>query len=118
MNTKEMVCVVCPMGCRMTVSVDGKNCSVEGNKCDRGKKYAFDEMTNPLRTVTSSVKIVSAEIRRLPVKTVQAFPKGKMFELMGILKQVEVKSPVKMGDVILPNALGTGIDVVASRSVK
>jgi CxxC motif-containing protein len=118
MKTKEMICIVCPMGCRMTVSVDGKTCSVEGNKCDRGKKYATDEMTNPLRMVTSTVKLVSSEIRRLPVKTAQAIPKGKMFELMKILKQVQVKAPVKMGDVIISNALGTGINVVASRSVK
>lgn len=106
------------MGCRMTVSVDGKTCSVEGNKCDRGKKYATDEMTNPLRMVTSTVKLVCSEIRRLPVKTEQAIPKGKMFELMSVLKQVEVKMPVKMGDVIISNALGTGVNVVASRSVK
>jgi len=100
----------------MTVSVDGVVCSVEGNKCDRGKNYAIDEMTNPLRTVTSTVKIADAEIARLPVKTAQAFPKGKMFELMSALKQVKVKTPVNMGDVILRNALGTNIDVVASRS--
>ncbi|MCE5341190.1 MAG: DUF1667 domain-containing protein [Planctomycetaceae bacterium] len=118
MNNKEMICIVCPMGCRMTVSVNGEVCSVDGNKCDRGQKYATDETTNPLRTVTSTVRIANAEIRRLPVKTVQAFPKGKMFELMSVLKQVEVKTPVKMGDVILQNALGTNIDVVASRTVK
>jgi len=117
MDTKELICVVCPLGCRLTVSGNGEVCAVTGNQCERGQKYAVSEMSNPLRTVTSTVKIQGTPARRLPVKTSRAFPKGKMFELMGLLRDITVCPPVKRGQVIVENALNTGIDVVSAKTI-
>jgi CxxC motif-containing protein len=117
MNKNEMICITCPMGCHMTVSKNGNELKIEGNQCDRGKKYATDELTNPLRTITSTVKISGALISRLPVKTENPIPKDKMLELMKILKKVEVCAPIKTGDVILKNVLSTGINIVSTRTL-
>lgn len=111
-----MICVVCPVGCRLKVSADGDIYTVEGNQCGRGKVYAINELTNPLRTVTSTVKINGSPMTRLPVKTKQAFPKGRMLELMSVLSKVELKPPVKCGEAVLENVLDTGIDVVATKT--
>lgn len=117
MNTKEMICIVCPIGCHLNISsADGSN-TVQGNKCERGKKYAIDELTNPLRTVTSTVKINDADISRLPVKTEKPFPKGKIFELMNVLKDIEIQSPVTIRQIILKNVLFTNIDIVATKTI-
>jgi CxxC motif-containing protein len=117
MNNNEMICIVCPMGCHMNVSKNGDGINIEGNQCDRGRKYATDELTNPLRTVTSTVKITGSSISRLPVKTENPIPKDKMFELMRILKKVEVRSPIKTGDIILNNVLSTGVNIISTKTL-
>lgn len=117
MKRNEIICVVCPMGCHLNVSVDGSVYKVEGNKCKKGKIYAINELSNPLRTVTSTVRINGANICRLPVKTKQAFPKGRMLELMSVLSKVEVEPPVKLEQVILKDVLGTGVDLVSTKTV-
>ncbi|MEN6386965.1 MAG: DUF1667 domain-containing protein [Phycisphaerales bacterium] len=117
MNNNEMICIVCPMGCHMTISREESILKIEGNQCDRGKKYATDEMTNPLRTVTSSIRIFGASITRLPVKTEKPVPKDKMFALMTELKKVQVHAPVKTGDIILNNAANTGVNIISTKSI-
>lgn len=120
MEAKEMVCIVCPLGCKLTVTEDNQSTDgykVEGNKCPRGEAYGIKELTNPTRVVTSTVKIKKGLLSRLPVKTDGAIPKHLITECMKELNSIEVETPVKVGDVIISNVLDTGIDIIASRSM-
>lgn len=113
---KELICISCPMGCHLKVDVENK--TVEGNTCKRGEIYGLNEVTNPVRVVTSTVKVNGGELPVIPVKTNGAIPKHLNFECMGIIDETVIEAPVKMGDVIIENVLGTGIDVVASRNIE
>ena len=111
----ELICIVCPRGCHLVVD---ENLNVTGNTCKRGEVYGKNEVTNPTRTVTSTVQLDGSVVTRLPVKTSQPIPKGKIFDLMAELVKVHVTAPVKMNQVILPHVLGTDADVVATRAVQ
>ena len=108
---KEIICIVCPNGCHIAVDENG---TLSGGKCKRGIPYAQKEMTNPERTLTSSVRLCGGSQRRLSVKTSAPIPKGLMFEAMEIIKAIEVSAPVKVGDVIVKNICGTNADLVAT----
>ncbi|MBP5262385.1 MAG: DUF1667 domain-containing protein [Clostridiales bacterium] len=114
--TKELVCICCPMGCRITVTMDGDSVTdVTGNTCNRGREYAVSEMTAPVRMVTSFVK--TSEGICIPVKTASPIPKERIFDCMADIKSVTASLPVKVGDVMISDVAGTGIDVIATRSV-
>lgn len=112
---KEMICIVCPMGCHL--SIDTESLAVTGNTCPRGEKYAVEELTAPKRVITSTVKIVGGVHHRLPVKTSTSIPKELNFECMKLLNDIEVVSPVKHGQVLIENVLGTGANIVACRDM-
>ncbi|WP_294491545.1 DUF1667 domain-containing protein [uncultured Ruminococcus sp.] len=115
--TRELTCINCPMGCELNVEVDGdKVISVSGNTCKRGEIYAHSEISAPTRTVTTT--IISAEGRPVPVKTAQPIPKGMIFECTAAIKSAEVHLPVKVGQVIIEDLLGTGAQVTATKTVK
>ena len=110
---KELTCIVCPMGCRMLVELDGATVvSVSGNTCPRGKQYAIDECTHPMRTVTSTARTTNGGV--IAVKTNRVIPKELMFDCMREINRVTVSLPVRVGDVIIPNVLNTGADVIAT----
>lgn len=114
----DIVCIVCPIGCHMTVTeTDEGGWLVEGNTCKRGEKYGVKELTAPTRVLPTTVRIVGGSLNRLPVKTNDAIPKNLIFDAMDIINKVSVDAPVKVGDVIIKNILDTGIDIVASRSM-
>ena len=108
---KTLTCIVCPKGC--TLNVDADKGAVTGNGCSRGKDYGLAEVTNPTRVLTTTVAIENAIHPRLPVKTAQPIPKGKMPEAMSVIDTIRVSSPVRRGEVIYPNLLNTGTDLVA-----
>ena len=112
---KNLICIVCPKGCHL--QVDEKTLEVTGNTCPRGEEYGKNELQNPVRVVTSTVRLKSRDNTRLPVKTDKPIPKPLMFEAVKLLDGVLVTAPVKTGDVVLKNVLGTGSSFVASRSV-
>ena len=97
----------------MDVTVDGANVSVTGNSCPKGEEYAKAEVTNPTRMVTCLVKVAGTR-RPLPVKTRMAIPKGKISEVTNLLANTTVLPPKRIGDVILEDVCGTGVDVVAT----
>ncbi len=117
-DNRSLICINCPMGCHLEVEKD-KNGEwlITGNQCKRGITYAINEMTAPVRVLTTTVKVSNGLYRRLPVRTSDAIPKEKLFEAMQMINQVTVQAPVKVGDVIINDILGTGIDVLASRSL-
>jgi len=120
MKKHEMICIVCPMSCRLEIDMDdaGTIMNVTGNACNRGDTYARKELTNPTRMLTSTVKISGAIYDRLPVITSSDIPKGMMFEVMKALADIEVVAPVKMDDIIIKDVCGLGIDIIASRSME
>lgn len=118
METKNLICINCPMGCALTVGMEeDRVVSVSGNTCNRGEAYARKEMTDPTRIVTSTVRVVGGKSDMVSVKTKEDIPKGKIFECIKELKTVQVQAPVHIGDVVLTNVAGTGIDVVATKNI-
>lgn len=115
---KVLTCINCPVGCRMevTLSPEGGFLSVSGNTCPRGAAYAQQECTRPLRTVTAVLPVIGSSVP-LSVKTSAPIPKEKIGELMAALADIRISVPVALGDVIIPDVLHTGADLVATRSV-
>ncbi len=116
-NTKKFVCICCPMGCPLEVTDRDGQITVVGNTCKRGENYGITEMTAPTRTVTSSCKCISGIISRVSVKTASPVPKSKIFDVLREIGKVAVTAPVSIGDVIIENAAGTGVNVVATRDI-
>ncbi|MBQ8230132.1 MAG: DUF1667 domain-containing protein [Clostridia bacterium] len=115
---KEIICTVCPRGCHILVDGDGKNAvSVEGYGCKRGLTYAEAEYSNPVRILTTTVKVENKENELLPVRSNMPVPQGKLFECMEIIKKTAVKLPVKRYDVIVKDICGTGVDIVATKDI-
>ena len=119
MEIRNLTCISCPMGCPITVEMEGEEIiSVTGNTCKRGEVYARKEVTNPTRIVTSTVKVRGGAADMVSVKTKEDIPKGKIFECARALKGVEIEAPVHIGDVVVQNAAGTGVDIVATKNVQ
>lgn len=118
MEVRELTCIGCPLGCAVTVTVDGETITVKGNTCPRGEDYARKEVTNPTRIVTSTVKVTGGTIARVSVKTEHDIPKGKIFDCMAEIRNTTVKAPVKIGDVVIADCAGTGVSVIASKNVE
>lgn len=114
---REMICICCPMGCRLSVEKTADGYSVTGNACPRGKAYAVDEMTAPKRMVTSSVPVENGNYKTVSVKTSVSIPKELIFESLATLSGISLAAPVKIGDTVVKNVLGTGADFVATRNV-
>ncbi len=117
METKNLICIGCPMGCALTVTIDDVNIGVTGNTCPHGAEYAKKEVTNPTRVVTSSVRVNGADIARVSVKTACDIPKNKIFDCMKEISAVEINAPVAIGDVVIEDCAGTGISVIATKNV-
>lgn len=117
MGKRELICIGCPMGCPVTVEMnDTEIVSVTGNTCPRGDAYARKEVTNPTRIVTSTVKVEGGSVDMVSVKTKEDIPKDKIFDCVRALKGITVKAPIRIGDVILADVAGTGVDVVATKN--
>lgn len=117
-ETKELTCIGCPLGCAITVTLtDGAVSSVTGNTCPRGDAYARKEVTNPTRIVTTTVRVKGGVSPMINVKTASDIPKTRIFDCIEALRDVEISAPVHIGDVILSDVCGTGVAIVAAKSV-
>ena len=118
-SQKELICVNCPMGCRLEAEVQGDIVvSVKGNRCPRGEEYAKKECIRPERILTTTVRILNASHRVLPVITNKSIPLDLIMDAMREARMVKVEAPVKEGDIVLKNIAETGADLVASRSME
>ena len=118
MNIRELTCIGCPMGCQLRATLeDGVVTAVTGNTCPRGDAYARKECVHPERTVTGTVRVLGGPLPVVPVRTQGEVPKEKVLDVARALCRVHLTAPVQVGDVVIPNVLGTGVDVVATRSV-
>ena len=112
---KELTCIVCPRGCRLKVD-DEMN--VTGNACPRGKIYAINELTNPTRTITSSIRVTNRPYTLVSVKTSNPIPKGKMFEVMQEIDKLSIEAPIKIGQIVKKNILGLDSDIIITKVVE
>ena len=105
---RELTCIACPLGCNLTVELDGKEIiSVTGNTCPRGKEYAVNECTCPVRTVTTTVRCEDGGM--VSVKTAKPIPKDKMLEAMKIINKTVAKAPLSVGDIIIEDLFGSPV---------
>lgn len=113
------LCIECPLGCRLEAEedTDGNIVEVRGSACKKGKTFAEREHTDPRRMVTATVAIAGGFWPRLPVRTLAEVPKDRVWDVVKLLRSISVESPVLMGDVIVADIVGTGVDVVASRDM-
>ena len=111
---KELICIICPRGCHLTVDDE---LNVSGNTCPRGAVYAKQELTHPTRTLTSTVRVVSNTEAMLPVKSNKPLPKEKIFDAMEVINKTCVKAPIKIGDVVIKNIFGLDVDIVATKNI-
>lgn len=113
---KNIICVACPMGCGITVEIGEDNTiiSITGNTCKRGDAYARTEISNPVRSLATTVKVDGGIYNVVPCKSAGALPKDKIFDCMEVINKAVAKAPVKLGDVLVSDILGTGVDIVAT----
>lgn len=117
--SREMICINCPMGCRLMVDDSDKaNIKVTGNTCPRGITYAVNEITAPKRMVTGSVAVAGGAIPMVSVKTREAIPKELIFKSLELLKGVKLTAPVHIGDVVIANVCGCGVDFIATKNIE
>ncbi|MDY6286326.1 MAG: DUF1667 domain-containing protein [Bilifractor sp.] len=118
-SVRELTCIGCPMGCLVSVTMDGKEIkSVSGNSCANGDRYARREVTNPTRIVTSTAIVRDGDLPRVSVKTKTDVPKDKIFDVMKEINKIQAKAPVRIGDVLIPDVAGTGVPVIATRNIQ
>ncbi|MBN2151323.1 MAG: DUF1667 domain-containing protein [Candidatus Lokiarchaeota archaeon] len=118
MKQKDVICVVCPNSCAITVKQmpDGK-LLMEGQGCKRGEQYASDEFLAPKRTLATTVRIKGAFIPLLPVRSSVPVPKERLNDILDLLARIEVQAPFKCGSVVVQNVLGLGADIIATRTL-
>lgn len=118
MEVRELICIGCPLGCPLTVSIDGETVDVKGNTCKRGEDYARKEVLNPMRIVTSTIRVLGGAGEMVSVKTKEDIPKGKIFECMKEIRSAKVQAPVAIGDVLIADCAGTGVSVIATKNIE
>ena len=114
---RELVCIVCPKGCTMKIEEKDGEISVTGNSCKRGASFAVSEMTEPKRTVCTTVRTVFKDAPVIPVRVSAEIPKDRIFDVMREINAVTLSSPVGRNDVIIKNVLGLGADVIATSGI-
>ncbi len=117
-SRKEMICIVCPIGCNLTVEYSGDSIlHMEGNTCRKGVEYARKELFDPERTLTSSILVLDGKMPLASVRTTVPIPKPLIGKIMDEIRKIGLDAPVYFGQVIVENVEGTGADIVATREV-
>lgn len=115
---KTLTCIVCPNSCKMEAEIDADgNLKLKGNKCERGRSFAFNELTNPMRTLTTTVKTSFSQKPFLPVRTEGEIKKRDIPSVMETLKDFVLDKPVSCGDIIIENIDNTGCNIIATSSI-
>lgn len=115
---KEVICIVCPKGCHILVEEIDDKLVFSNNSCARGPIYVRKELTNPTRTLTTTVRINNALVNQLPVVSSGDIPKAMIIKCVKALKEVEVEAPIKVKDVVYKDIFGLGIDILATKSLE
>ena len=112
---KELTCIICPRGCHLLID---DNNNVTGNFCPRGKEYAISELTHPVRSITSSIRVKNRQDCLVSVKTSGPIPKDKIFDVMKEIDKLAVEAPTHIGDVAKKDILSLGVDIVITKNIK
>ncbi len=112
---RKITCIICPRGCAMTATVTNGAVSVSGYTCPKGEEYAINECTNPVRTVTATVRVANRKDTMVSVKTAEPVPKDKMMDVMNRLREIQVNAPLTIGEILVKSAFGT--DIVVTKAV-
>lgn len=115
---RELTCIVCPNGCRITVAGAPGSLQISGQRCPRGAAYAQTELTHPMRSLTTTVRTSDPAHPALPVRTGGEIPKERLFDALRALSAVCIAPPVAVGDVVYENLCGTGVSVVATSDLQ
>lgn len=116
---RELTCVSCPVGCTIRVELFGNAIlHIQGNRCPRGKAYAQEEITDPKRILTTSIKVLHGDYPLVSVRTDRPIPKRLIPEVMAAIRALCVEAPVEMGQVLITDVLGTGANILATRTVQ
>lgn len=117
-NEREIICVICPNSCRLSVWRDKEGeLHVKGNQCPRGLTYGKSEYTNPVRMLITTMRIEGGALPVIPVRSTHPIPKQHLLRAIKVVNDVVCHAPIKMGETVIKNIMGTGIDVIASRSM-
>jgi len=115
MEKRELTCIGCPMGCHLEIDMAfNQIMSIKGQACKRGVDYAKKECTNPTRILTTTIEVEGGSPEVVSVKTESDIPKNMLFDCVKELRKVHLKAPIHIGDVIVENILGTGVNIVAT----
>lgn len=114
---KEFNCIGCPRGCLLRVEEENGEFTVSGNSCENGRKFAVSEMTEPKRTICSTVKTVFDDVPVLPVRVSADIPKDRIFDVMREINSVTLDKRISGGDAVIENVLGLGVDVISTSNV-
>lgn len=112
---RNLICIICPRGCALTVDGESNNLKVTGNNCPKGKRYAIDECTHPTRTVTSIISVSNRQDTMVSIKTAAPIPKENIFDTMEIIRSLSVEAPVAIGDVLCRDVFGT--EIIATKTI-
>jgi len=117
-QTDKLICIMCPIGCELTVTHIGKKVlSVKGNGCPLGEKFAKEEFTNPKRVVITTVQVENGKRRLVPVRSDKPVPKEKLFDVLKYLRKVRVNAPVKFHQIVVENVLNTSANIITTDEV-
>lgn len=111
---KKITCIICPNGCILEVNKQGEEYIVKGNMCKRGIEFGINEMTNPKRSICSTIKTSYKSVPRLPVRTDGEIPLDYIFRVMGEINGIKLDHPVQSGEIIIKDVLGTGVNIIST----
>lgn len=118
MEHREFICVTCPVGCAIRAGIEGDEVvEVQGPACRRGAAFVREELTAPRRTLTTTVRVAGGALPLVPVRSREPLPKGIVLDVAARLRAVELEAPVAAHQVVMADALGSGVDIVTTRAV-
>ncbi len=119
MTTRTLNCILCPLSCRIIIEFEnGKIKNISGYKCPRGKNYAVQELTNPVRILTTTLRLKNGVQKLVPVKTDKPIPKDSLIKVMDFLAHIEVEPPIEFNQVLVENVLNTGANIIATTKIE
>jgi len=116
--TREFTCIICPNGCEITVTIENNVViKTEGSLCKKGEEYVVQDITAPKRTLSSSIKVIGGDLPLVSVRLSDFIPKEKIFEVIDVIKKIEIEAPTHIGQIVIENILGLGSNVVITKNI-
>ena len=112
---RDLICIICPRGCSLCADIQGEQVTVTGNACPKGEEYAVKECTNPVRTVTATIRVSNRYNTMACVKTSVPVAKDSMMDVMQVLRQTQIAAPIRIGDVLRKDVCGA--DIIATKEI-